>query len=134
MGFFDNEDVGKLIIRVMVSVLILFHGIGKVLHPSSLGFIANSLAGVGLPEFIAYGVYLGEVVGPIMILLGYRARIGGLLVVFNMLFAMGLVHSSELFALTDQGTWAIETQLFFLLSGLAVCFLGSGRYAMRRDY
>lgn len=134
MGFFDHEDLGKLIVRVMVSVLILFHGVGKILHPGALGFISNSLASVGLPEFIAYGVYLGEVVGPLMVLVGYHTRWGGLLIVINMLFAIGLVHMSSLVAITDRGTLALQADYFFLFSGLAVCFLGSGRYAVRRDY
>lgn len=133
MEIFDHDDLGKLILRLMVSVLILFHGVGKVLNPGSLGFIGNQLAASGLPEFFAYGVYLGEVIGPLMILLGVHSRIGGVLVAINMLFALGLVHMGDLFELTQMGTWAIETQLFFLCSGLAVLFLGSGRYALRRD-
>lgn len=134
MEFFENDDVGKLIVRLMVSVLILFHGIGKLLNPvATVNGMGGMLASHGLPEFLAYGVFLGEVVGPVMILLGVYSRIGGVLVVLNMLFALGLVHTGELFALTDSGTWAIETQLFFLLSGLAVLFLGSGRFALRQD-
>jgi putative oxidoreductase len=38
------------------------------------------LAGVGLPEFIAYGAYIGEVVGPILLILGLYGRIGAGLV------------------------------------------------------
>lgn len=134
MDLFKNSDIGRLIVRLMVSVLILFHGIGKVLDPSSsLSSIQGHLAEAGLPEFVAYGVYLGEVVGPIMILLGVSSRIGGALVTINMLFALGLVHMNQLFALTSHGTWAIQTQMFFLLSGLAVVFLGSGRFAFRPD-
>lgn len=135
MGFFDNEDVGKLIVRVMVSVLILFHGIGKILNFSgTVGWLGGALAAHGLPGFIAYGVFIGEVIGPLMILFGFYARWGGLLVAINMLFALGLMHANDLFALTNSGTWAIESQLFFMFSALAVCFLGSGRYALRRDY
>lgn len=134
MEFFENDDVGKLIVRLMVSVLILFHGIGKLMDPmGTVSGMGGLLASHGLPEFLAYGVFLGEVVGPVMILLGVYSRIGGVLVVLNMLFALGLVHTGELFALTEHGTWAIETQLFFLLSGLAVLFLGSGRFALRQD-
>lgn len=130
MEFFKNDDVGKLIVRLMVSVLILFHGVHKVLNPGSIGFIENMLAGAGLPGFIAYGVYLGEVVGPIMILLGVLSRIGGVLVVINMLFAIGLVRLGAFVTLTSNGAWAIQLDLFFLLSALAVVFLGSGRYAL----
>lgn len=133
MEFFENDDVGKLIVRVTVSVLILFHGIYKVLNPGSIGGIQNMLADAGLPGFVAYGVYLGEVVGPTMILLGVYSRIGGALVVINMLFAIGLVRLAAFAKLTAHGAWAIQPDLFFLLIGLAVVFLGSGRYALRRD-
>ena len=135
MGFFDNEDVGKLIVRVMVSVLMLFHGIGKLLNFSgTVGWLGGMLASHGLPEFIAYGVFIGEIIGPLMILFGFYARWGGVLVIINMLFAIGLVHMGSLLALTDGGTLELQVDYFFLFSALAVCFLGSGRYALRRDY
>jgi len=130
---FDGEDFGKLIVRLMASVLILFHGVGKVLHPEAIGGIGGMLASSGWPEFVAYGVYFGEVVGPLMILIGIHSRIGGVLVVISMLFAIGLAHMEQIFELTSNGTWAIESQMFFLLSGLAVVFLGSGRFAIRED-
>jgi putative oxidoreductase len=50
-----------------------------------------------------------------------------------MLFAIGLVHMDELFALSEHGGWAIELQAMFLLGGLAVMFLGSGRFALKPD-
>lgn len=130
----DNEDTGKLILRVTVSVLILFHGIGKVMHyPASLGFIKGALAGIGLPEFIAYGVFLGEVIGPVLILIGLFCRVGGVLVVINMLFALGLAHMGQLFALNSHGAPALTTQYLFLFGALAIAFLGSGRIAVYRD-
>lgn len=134
MDFFEHDDVGKLIVRIMVSVLILFHGIGKLLSFSStVGWLGSTLAGYGLPEFLAYGVFLGEVIGPLMILLGVFSRIGGAFVVINMLFAIALMHMGQLFSLTDSGIWTMQAQMFFLLSGLAVLLLGSGRFALRQD-
>ena len=70
LPMFDNEDLGKLILRLTVAGMILFHGIAKILDPSSLGFIEGMLSGFGLPSFIAYGVYVGEVIGPVMVILG----------------------------------------------------------------
>lgn len=133
-GFFDNDDVGKLIVRLTVSILILFHGIPKLLNFSgTVEWLSGALTDLGLPEFVAYGVFFGEVVGPLMILLGFYTRWGGVLVVINMLFAIGMFHLGDLIALNKMGALVLQLDYFFLFVGLAVCFLGSGRYALRRD-
>jgi putative oxidoreductase len=128
-----NDALGKLLVRLTVGVLMLFHGIAKILHPGSLEFIGSSLAGAGLPSFIAYGVYVGEIIAPLMIIAGFHARIGGLIVVINMIFAILLAHAGDIFSLTEHGGWAIELQAFYLLGGLAVVLLGSGRFAIKPD-
>jgi putative oxidoreductase len=103
MKLFKNDDLGKLILRLVVGVLMLFHGVAKLLNPGSLKYIGSQLAGIGLPQFIAYGVFLGEVVAPLMVILGVYTRIGGLLMAGNMVFAIVLVHTGELFMLTQHG-------------------------------
>ncbi len=128
-----NDAVGKLLLRLTVAGLMLFHGVAKILHPGSLEFIGSSLSGAGLPSALAYGVYVGEIVAPLMILLGYYCRIGALILVVNMLFAIMLVHMDELFSLTQHGGWAIELQAFYLLGGLAIALLGSGKFAIKPD-
>jgi putative oxidoreductase len=127
------EAVGKLILRLTLGVLILFHGVGKLLHPDSLEFIGGRLAGLGLPEALAFGVYLGEVVAPLMIILGILTRVGGLLIVINMIFAIVLAHTGDLFMLGEHGGWRLELQGFFLFCALAIMFLGSGRFAVKPD-
>ncbi|MER2514140.1 MAG: DoxX family protein [Nitrosomonas ureae] len=130
---FQNDALGKLTLRLTVGVLMLFHGVYKVLNPGSLDFIGKLLASIDLPQVLAYGVYLGEVVAALMIILGIFSRIGGLLVFGNMIFAIVLAHRSELFTLTDNGGYALELQIFFMFTGLAVFFLGSGRFAVKPD-
>ncbi len=130
---FRDDAMGKLLLRLTVAGLILFHGIAKILHPGSLEFIGSSLSNAGMPSAIAYGVYIGEVIAPLMILLGFHARIGGLVLVINMLFAIMLVHTGDIFSLTQHGGWAIELQAFYLLGGLAIVLLGSGKFAIKPD-
>jgi len=130
---FLDEDTGKLILRLSVAGLMLFHGIAKIMHPGSLDFIGGMLAGFGLPAVLAYGVYIGEVVAPLMVIVGWKTRIGGLIMAVNMLFAMLLAHSGDFFSLSEHGGWMIELQMFYLLSALAVMFLGSGRLAIKPD-
>lgn len=127
------DDLGKLVVRLMTGGLILLHGIHKILNPGSLDFIRGLLASISLPAALAYGVYLGEIVAALMVILGVYSRIGGLLIVGNMLFALVLAHRAELFTLTATGGWALELQAFFLFSGLAILLLGSGRLALKPD-
>jgi putative oxidoreductase len=129
----QSDAVGKLVLRLTVGILMLFHGVAKVLHPGTLDFIGGALTGAGLPEVLAYGVYLGEIIAPLMIILGFQARIGGLILVINMIFAIVLMHSGDLFSLTEHGGWRLELQGFYLFGGLAIMFLGSGRMAVRPD-
>ena len=128
-----NADTGKLIIRLGLGGLMLFHGVAKIIHPDSLNFISGMLTANHLPAILVYGVYIGEVVAPLMVIVGYRSRIGGLLIAVNMLFALFLAHSGDLFSLTQHGGSAVELQLFYLLTAAAIVFLGSGRLAFKQD-
>lgn len=126
----QNTDLGKLILRLTLGILMLFHGVGKLVH--GVGGIQDMLASAGLPEFLAFGVFLGEVVAPLLVIVGYQLRVGAALIVINMLFAIGLGHAHEIFALSDHGGWKIELQAFYLFSAVAVFFLGPGKYALRK--
>lgn len=128
-----NEDFGKLIMRLMVGGLMLFHGIAKVTSPGSVEYIGDTLAGYGIPAIVSYGVYVGEILAPLMIIAGFQLRLGALLIVINMVVAIALMHSGDLFSLTQHGGWKIELQAFYLFGALGIMFLGTGRYGMQPD-
>jgi putative oxidoreductase len=123
-----QEDTGKLILRLTLGILILLHGIAKI--TGGLDFITNTVTSAGLPAFVAYGAYVGEVLAPILVILGLYARIGALLIAVNMLFALFLVHRAELFSLNQTGGWAIELQAMFLFGAVVVAMIGPGRFAV----
>ena len=52
------DDLGKLLLRLAVGGLMLFHGLHKLF--GGVGFISGMLVEKGLPGFIAYGVFVGE--------------------------------------------------------------------------
>lgn len=125
----ENADLGKLILRLTLGGLMLFHGIAKLLN--GVGFIEGELASHGLPAFLAYGVFIGELIAPLMVILGYQTRIGAMLIAFNMIVAIVLVHAHQLLALGGNGGLALELQLFFLFNAVALVFLGPGRYKLK---
>jgi len=115
----------------MLGGLMLFHGIDKALH--GIGFIKGLVSGQGLPEVLAYGVYVGEILAPLFLILGWKSRFWAGVVVFNMAVAIYLTHSKALLSLGAHGAWAVEVPMFYLLSALAIVFFGSGKYAIMRD-
>ena len=133
LNFLQNNDIGKLLLRLTVGVLILFHGIAKTMHLETLDWIGGQLAELGLPAALSYGVFVGEIIGAVMVILGLYTRLGGLFIFINMIFALVLAHTQEFLSLSDHGGWAIELQVFFLMNALAVIFLGSGRFAIKPD-
>lgn len=123
-----TEDFGKLVLRLTIGILMLLHGIGKL--GGSIGFIEAALVKAGLPGFIAYGVYIGEILAPVLLIVGYWTRPAALIVVVNMVFAIVLMHMNELLSLTGNGAWALELQGLFLFGALAVALLGAGRISL----
>lgn len=123
-----TDDIGKLVLRVSVGVLILLHGIAKL--QGGVGGIAGMLSSHGLPSFLAYGAYLGEVLGPVLVIIGLFTRVGAVLMVGNMLFAFALAHMDELFSIGQMGGWALELQGMFLFGSVAIALLGAGRYSV----
>ncbi|WP_353193831.1 DoxX family protein [Pandoraea pnomenusa] len=123
-----RDDLGKLILRLTLGILLLFHGVNKVIN--GVGFIEGMITSHGLPGWLAYGAYLGEVLAPVLLILGVLSRLGGLLVVGNMVVAFSLVHLSQLGDLAKTGGWALELQGFYLFTGLCVILFGAGRYSV----
>jgi putative oxidoreductase len=127
-----KEDVGKLILRLSLGILVLLHGIAKI--KNGVASIVTGVEGIGLPSWFAYGVYVGEVVAPIMVIIGLFARTGAFVIFVNMIFAIVLVHRNELFLLGKQGGWALELQGMFLFTALALILMSPGHYSVTRRF
>ena len=122
----NSDKTGKFVLRVALGVIVLLHGIAKL--RGGVGPIEGLVTGHGLPAWVAYGAYAGEVVGPLMLIAGFYARLGAALVAVNMLFAIALVHRAELFAINPQsGGWALELQGLMLFAAIAVMLIGPGK-------
>ena len=127
------DQLARLMLRLTLGVLMLFHGVSKLGSGGTLDWIGDRLTDVGLPAILAYGVYIGEIVAPLMIIAGVYCRIGGIVVAVTMVFAVVLAHSSDLLKLNEHGGWALELQASYLMGGVVVALLGSGRFAVKPD-
>lgn len=125
---FSHEDLGRLLLRLLVGGLMLFHGLHKLI--GGIDGIAGMLVAKGLPGFIAYGVLIGEVLCPILIILGVLTRPAALVLAFTMVVAWLLVGIGKTSALDATGAWAIESIVYFFIAALVIAFIGAGRYSV----
>jgi putative oxidoreductase len=122
------HDLGKLILRLAVSGLLLMHGVAKL--QNGIGFVQNQVNESGLPAFVAYGVYVGEIVAPILVILGLFTRPAALIMAIDMLGAIVLGRRGDIASRNMGGGWAIELEVLFLLGAIAIACLGAGRIAL----
>jgi len=109
-------------------MLLLMHGLHKLMNGID-GINAIVIAN-GWPQWIAYGVLVGEVLAPALIILGVITRAAALVVAVNMLVAIYLAHGHQLLQLTKTGGWILELQAMFLFVAIVIAFLGAGHYSL----
>ncbi|NUA42995.1 hypothetical protein HAT93_00608 [Dickeya solani] len=91
------------------------------------------LAAHGLPGFIAYGVFMGEVLMPVLMILGILTRPAALIFSCTMVAALLLAEPQALFMLEKTGAWGAEGVAVYFLAGIAIALLGSGKYSVMSD-
>ena len=128
----NGADAALLILRLVLGFLILAHGISKLPPPPKE--VAELFAKANLPAVLAWGVYLGEIVAPILLIIGVWTRLAAILIAANMVFAVLLVHTGELFTLNPEGGYALELQAMYLFVAIALAFTGAGRLSVGGRY
>ena len=123
--------IGLLILRISTGVLMLFHGFAKILE--GVGFIQNTLIENGWPGWFAFGVYIGEIIAPLLLIIGWRTRFAAFVYAFNILFATLLVHYEDMFTFGQHGGWAVELQALYFFAAVVLVFTGGGKYAVSKS-
>lgn len=127
-----NIDLGLLVLRLSLAILLILHGISKIMH--GVEPIEQMIVDMGLPHFFAYGVYIGEIVAPLLLIAGVATRAAAAIMVVNFIVAISMAHGAHLFSLNEQGGWVVELPALFLAGALALVFTGGGKYALSRKY
>ncbi len=125
-----NEDLAKLLLRITCAGLLLFHGTYKIY--GDFQHIKDMVRAAGLPEFIAYGNFIGEFLAPLFVIAGYKTRIAALLIAINMLASILIAHTDIVFKLNNFGAWMIELNVFYMMTAIVIFFLGAGKYSISK--
>jgi putative oxidoreductase len=103
-----NAGLGLFILRVMIGLIFLFHGLGKLIGPPFVGGGIDGTAGffgqigIPMPIIAAWAIALLETVGGLALILGVAVPLFGLLLAIDMAVAIlkvtikkGLIPGSE---------------------------------------
>ncbi|MBZ4035553.1 DoxX family protein [Flavobacterium sp. 17A] len=120
-----NTDLGLLLLRISVGGLMLFHGVSKLIH--GISFLVENMGAFG------YAVYIGEVLAPVLILIGFRTRIAAVLLAITCVVAIATAHAQDIFSISEHGGYALELLMLYLLGSLALFFTGAGKYAVSKN-
>lgn len=123
-----NQHIGILILRVSIAFTMLIYGITKLII--GIDYISDLMAQFGLPSFLSYGVFIGEIIAPILIIIGYRTKLAGLILALNCLIATLMSQLPNLLKLNAFGGWEVGLLFIYTFFGISLFFTGAGKYSM----
>jgi putative oxidoreductase len=119
------QPLGLLALRLVVGVIMIAHGYGKVFH-GGLAQHVHRVASLGLPGSLAYASAFAEFFGGIFLILGFLTRVFSLLILIDMAVAIWKVHwKSGMFA---KGGY--EFPLTLATIAFALILFGAGPIAI----
>lgn len=132
-----DDDVRSLIARVFLGIVILPHGLQKLLgmfgghgFQGTMDFFVNM---AGVPAPIAVLIILGESFGALFLIFGLISRVSAAGIALIMLGAMAMIHIPNGFFMNWFGTQVGEGFEYHLLAlGLAIIVIikGGGMYSV----
>lgn len=123
-----KHHIGLLIMRVSIAFTMLIYGISKWIN--GIDYIRLILNKYDLPSFFAYGIFIGEILMPILIIVGFRTKLVGLAFAIFCTTAIIMDRLPDLFSLNEFGGWSIDLIFIYLTFGIAQYFIGAGKYAV----
>ncbi len=134
-----NDDIGLFIARISLGLVILPHGLQKLLGmfggPGFSGTV-DFFVGSGLPAAVAILIIIAESFGALGLILGFLSRLAALGIALIMLGAIFMVHIQNGFFMNwfgNQTGEGFEYHLLALGLSLVVLIKGGGKWSVDRS-
>ncbi|WP_018388591.1 DoxX family protein [Ancylobacter sp. FA202] len=123
-----SAPYGAFVLRVALGLMWVSHALLKYAVFTIPGF-AGFLGSLGLPEALAWPIFLAELIGGLLIIAGVYARHVALLLIPVMAGAMSVhIPNGWLFSAAGGG-W--EYPGFLIVASFALWLIGDGAFALR---
>ena len=118
----NANDIASLLLRLSLGLLMLSHGIPKMMKLLNGNMEFGDPLGIGSPASLFLAVF-AEVICSILIIIGFSTRLALIPLITTMVVAAFIVHKND-----PLGTK--ELALIYLFGYFALFLLGSGKYSV----
>ncbi|MDT8437196.1 MAG: DoxX family protein [Gemmatimonadota bacterium] len=125
-----NPGLGLAILRVVIGVIFITHGVPKVFGgmEGTAGFFGQ--LGIPLPLVAAWFIALLESLGGLALIAGIAVLPISLLLAVHMLAGIVLVHAAQGWYVLGAGTGGVEFNVLLIAGLLALILAGPGMAAV----
>jgi len=119
----DNKSTSLIFIRVVLAVLMFVHGAARISNGTVGGF-GEFLGSQGIPLgfYVAWGITLFELVGSVLLAVGFYTWIIALIFAVHLSVGIALVHWKEGWFVVGSGRNGIEFSVLLIASFLAIAY------------
>ena len=120
----NYTNLALAVLRIGASLMLLTHGIPKIerLFASPVEF--PDPLGVGATFSLILAI-IGEVVGPLLVLIGYKTKLAAIPPMITMIVALLFIHLKDPFNIKEKA-------ILFLLMFFVIFLAGPGKYSVDR--
>ncbi len=126
-----NPGLGLAILRVVLGVIFIAHGVPKLTGGIDVTAVTLGGAGIPAPLLAAWSVALLELVGGLLLIVGLWVTPVALLLAARMLLGLFLIQLPHGFYVVEGGSEGIEFNLVVVAGLLVLVLVGSGHATLR---
>ena len=123
MALPDNKTTALIIIRVVLAVVMFSHGAARI-SAGTVGGFGEFLGSQGIPLgfFVAWGITLFEIIGSVLLAVGFYTWIIALVFALQLAVGIAMVHYKEGWFVVGHGRNGMEFSAVLIASLLAIAY------------
>jgi putative oxidoreductase len=129
----QTAPYGLALLRIALGIAFLLHGWAKLSGGiDGVAGVGGFFGGLGIPApgLMAWIVTIVEVVGGILLIVGFLTQIAGILLALDMLGVIIFAYFGQGTPFIDRGVISWEMELVFGIGALCIALAGPGAWAV----
>lgn len=126
----QTAPYGLALLRIVLGIAFALHGWSKL--SGGMDGVAGFFASIGIPaaSLVAWIVMIVELVGGILLIIGFLTQIVGILLALDMLGAIIFAYIGRGAPFIENGAISWEKELVFGVAALGIALTGAGAWAV----